>query len=502
MKTSNDLRHGPNRQLSPLDRTTHQHKNIKHNMQQIDRSEEFDKWRRCVKCHQPLVKPKALPCLHTICLHCLRIHYQTVRAQISLQAEQKPEKYNFFAWEGCFPCPVCLYPCYTLNGELESFPTNTWLLRLTYRERLRWLKENRQSSTSTSVAQQEMAHRANVAVSNPRTAQNVDLTQDSSEIVYNKDLQSHLDHVTRECQGRDSILLTNEDQPTTGNTNAEKLYQYDLRHGEDVLEMRHPNAIAVSTHTGHVVVVDTTWNKAVLYKTHRKPFSYKAFHHPIIDVCFCPPSKKDRTERFCAMGRRADVKGIMVYTAPFDKDPNNFKCTYQKNIRDVSGLLVIDPDILFMSLCYANTVIRQVNASQFVDLATHSHHGIYYPTHLTHTVVGEVVVSDTGNHRIGVFYGPEYLAYDFYGQFGSEYGNFFYPFGVAADNSRHLYICDSNNYRVQVFDRYFRFQSCAIEKTYLMGQSVSQDVKPIDCAVNSRQHLVVLFRGRAFMSLQ
>lgn len=292
------------------------------------------------------------------------------------------------------------------------------------------------------------------------------------------------------------------DQPLLGHKSAEKLYQYDLRHGEDVLEMRHPNAIAVSTHTGHVVVVDTTWNKAILYKTHRKPYSYKAFHHPIIDVCFCPPSKKDSRERFCAMGRRADKKGIMVYTAPFDKDPNNFECAYQKNVRDVSGLLVIEEDILLLSLCYANTIIRQVNTSQFVDLATHSQHGIYYPTHLTHTVVGEVVVADTGNHRIGVFYGPEYLAYDFYGQFGSEYGSFFYPVGVAADNSRHLYICDSNNYRVQVFDSYFQFQSCAIQKTYLMGQSVSQDVKPIDCAVNNNQKLVVLFRGRAFMSLQ
>lgn len=292
------------------------------------------------------------------------------------------------------------------------------------------------------------------------------------------------------------------DLPIPGYKPAEKLYQYDLRHGEDVLELRHPNAIAVSAHTGHVVVVDTTWNKAVLYKTHRKPFSYKSFHHPVIDVCFCPPSKKDRAEKFCAMGRRADKKGIMVYMALFNKDPNSFKCTYQRNIRDISGLLVLEPDILFVSLCYANTVIRQLNESQFVDLATNSQHGIYYPTHLTYTAVGEVVVADTGNHRIGVFYGPEYLAYDFYGRFGSEYGNFFYPMGIAADKSRHLYVCDTSNYRVQVFDKYFNFQSCLIQKTYLMGRPMSQDVKPIDCAVNNKQKLVVLFRGRGFMSLQ
>ncbi|CAL1539088.1 unnamed protein product, partial [Lymnaea stagnalis] len=125
-----------------------------------------------------------------------------------------------------------------------------------------------------------------------------------------------------------------------------------------------------------------------------------------------------------------------------------------------------------------------------------------YPTHIAVTAVGEVVVADTGNHRFGVFYGPQYMAFDFYGELGSEHGQLFYPLGLATDENRRLYVCDANNYRVQVFDRSFRFQSCPIQRTYLMGKSVSQDVKPVDCAINNKQKLVVLFRGRGYISLQ
>lgn len=283
---------------------------------------------------------------------------------------------------------------------------------------------------------------------------------------------------------------------------VEQLQIYNLQFGDDNMEVRHPNAIAVNNCTGHLVVVDTTWNKAVLYKTTSKPYSYKKFDHPIVDVSFYPMASDDQPEQFCAMGRRADVKGIMVYTATFNADPTDFHCVYQKNLRDVSGILVIEPNILFISLPFANSVIRSINDSQFIDLATRSHHGLFYPTHIVCTAVGEIVVADTGNHRIAVFYGPEFMGFDFYGEFGSEYGQFFYPLGIAADSHRHLYICDSNNYRVQVFDSSFKFESCPINRTFLMSKSVSQDVKPVDCAVNNNQNLVILFRGRGFISIK
>lgn len=49
-----------------------------------DQEEVFDLWRQCIKCHQLLEEPKALPCLHTVCFHCLKIHYQTVKSQVNI----------------------------------------------------------------------------------------------------------------------------------------------------------------------------------------------------------------------------------------------------------------------------------------------------------------------------------------------------------------------------------------------------------------------------------
>ncbi|KAI8761814.1 tripartite motif-containing protein 2 [Biomphalaria glabrata] len=538
-----------------------------------NKDEDFEKWRKCLKCHNPLEKPRALPCLHTICLHCLKIHYRTIKLQVAAHERETPNRYNFFSWGCLFPCPICNYPCYMLADSVIILPINKRLLKLTFKERLHrfiGLKYSTQqagiektllktpinvlvhreiskyftapsskqlvslptdstiSATTTSLVtsgKQDLNKNENSTERSPNVSQQDQRESSQSHVTFSLShsasdiyestsedsadkvadmtalLQTHWNQVIQEFTGNFEAIETEDDCPLPGEQEPELLLEYDLRYGDENLEVRHPNAIAVNPHTGHLVVVDTTWNKAVLYKMHSKPYGYKKFEHPIVDVCFYPPSK-DHEERFCAMGRRADIKGIMVYTALFNKNPLDFQCMYQKNLRDVSGILVIEPEVLFLALPYANSVIRSINEHQFIDLATRSQHGLYYPTHIVHTQVGEVVVADTGNHRIAVFYGPQYMAFDFYGELGSDFGKFFYPLGLATDKQRHLYVCDSNNYRVQVFDSSFRFQSCPIRRTFLMSPSVSQDVKPVDCAVNNKQKLLVLFRGRGFISLQ
>ena len=47
------------------------------------KDEDFENWALCRKCHEPLHIPKTLPCLHTLCLRCLQIHYRIVRKQVS-----------------------------------------------------------------------------------------------------------------------------------------------------------------------------------------------------------------------------------------------------------------------------------------------------------------------------------------------------------------------------------------------------------------------------------
>ena len=61
-----------------------------------------------------------------------------------------------------------------------------------------------------------------------------------------------------------------------------------------------------------------------------------------------------------------------------------------------------------------------------------------------------VYVSDMGNHNISVYTTEgEYLTS--FGQKGSDDGEFNEPWGVCTDMDGFIYVCDHNNYRIQVF---------------------------------------------------
>lgn len=66
-------------------------------------------------------------------------------------------------------------------------------------------------------------------------------------------------------------------------------------------------------------------------------------------------------------------------------------------------------------------------------------------------------VTDIGDHDIKVFNIDGQLLKRF-GGFGQREGQFSYPNGVAADKSGDIYVSDSNNGRVQVFDREGRYK--------------------------------------------
>jgi tripartite motif-containing protein 71 len=90
---------------------------------------------------------------------------------------------------------------------------------------------------------------------------------------------------------------------------------------------------------------------------------------------------------------------------------------------------------------------------------------INYPRGVTCDHDGNIVVSDTLNHRIQVFKldPPDPIGlqsklsskggflYSF-GSFGREEGEFFNPHGLTCDHDGNIVVCDRNNHRIQVFD--------------------------------------------------
>jgi DNA-binding beta-propeller fold protein YncE len=64
--------------------------------------------------------------------------------------------------------------------------------------------------------------------------------------------------------------------------------------------------------------------------------------------------------------------------------------------------------------------------------------------------VGDVYVCDSNNHRIQKFTGTgTYL--NQWGSFGTGNGQFRYPYGVAVNAAGEIFVADFENYRIQKF---------------------------------------------------
>lgn len=63
--------------------------------------------------------------------------------------------------------------------------------------------------------------------------------------------------------------------------------------------------------------------------------------------------------------------------------------------------------------------------------------------------VGNVIVSDKGNHRIQIF-NPDFTEVRIIGKRGDAYGEFKNPTGLAVDCNGNIFVCDTGNNRIQV----------------------------------------------------
>ena len=72
-----------------------------------------------------------------------------------------------------------------------------------------------------------------------------------------------------------------------------------------------------------------------------------------------------------------------------------------------------------------------------------------------------IFVCDTNNHRIQVFTKEGIFLY-FFGREGSKEGQFNYPEGITCDHDGNIVVCDINNHRIQVFTKEGKFMSPSV----------------------------------------
>ena len=95
-------------------------------------------------------------------------------------------------------------------------------------------------------------------------------------------------------------------------------------------------------------------------------------------------------------------------------------------------------------------------------------------------------VADTDNNRIQVFDSAGNFKFTF-GSIGSGNSQFFSPFSIAVDNSQNIYVIDNGNNRVQVFDSAGNFKF----KFGSSGSGNGQFSSPEGIGVDSSQNIYV-----------
>jgi DNA-binding beta-propeller fold protein YncE len=98
-----------------------------------------------------------------------------------------------------------------------------------------------------------------------------------------------------------------------------------------------------------------------------------------------------------------------------------------------------------------------------------------------------IYVVDTHKHCVFVFDKKDGKLLFSFGKNGSGKGDFNYPTNIFASNDHHIYITDSMNFRVQIFDRDGKF----IADFGKLGDASGDFSKPKGIAVDSEGHIYV-----------
>ncbi len=115
--------------------------------------------------------------------------------------------------------------------------------------------------------------------------------------------------------------------------------------------------------------------------------------------------------------------------------------------------------------------------------------GFFHPQALALDEKDNIYVSDTGNHRIRVFNSAGKVINKF-GIQGARLGEFNCPTGLTTDSAQNLLVVDEKNYRVQVFT----YRGVFKNKFGKRGSGRGEFAAPIGVAVDSKRNIFVTDR--------
>ena len=84
-----------------------------------------------------------------------------------------------------------------------------------------------------------------------------------------------------------------------------------------------------------------------------------------------------------------------------------------------------------------------------------------------------------------------------FGDLGSDLVDLCYPHGICVDDQDNIYVADTGNFRVMMYDKDGIFLCCPVVETWNYGD----DVKPTHVAVTKDRTLLVMMQGDVYMAV-
>lgn len=151
--------------------------------------------------------------------------------------------------------------------------------------------------------------------------------------------------------------------------------------------------------------------------------------------------------------------------------------------------------LLFFSICLpCNSYAVNISFSLQIGSEKGSGNGQFYePTGIAVSSENRIYVVDSENSRVQMF-DHEGRFINTFGAKGKENGQFRMPYGIAIGADGKLFVIDSKNSRVQVFDKDGGF-------LYSFGRDGSQDGElsyPLGIALDNQERVFVADSGKGF----
>ncbi|KAL5013832.1 hypothetical protein ScPMuIL_008102 [Solemya velum] len=381
----------------------------------------------CPVCRQPYNTPKALPCLHTFCLGCIRDYF-----------------YSRFEGADQFPCPVCRQTIYMPSTGVNGFPDNHFIVSL--------------GDTIHSEGQKPGEYQRQLSQLISETFPLLETEENNRVIPY-------------------------------GKSGIAKLERRFGNFGTEASDLLHISGLSFSSLLDDIVVADCSLNKITIFSMRGVYRSSFLCNSSIRDVCVSRAGTilVSISRHDSAIMCEYTFEGkIVAYHGNYFKYDNPFGIA--ESTRGKVFVTCLQPN------CIRVFTERKKTSVNFGSRGSGPNH-LMLPYYIATNTSDDVIISDSGNHRVKVHKNDGTFKFQI-GHQGVREGELFYPMGVCSDNYNNIYVADANNYRIQMFSSEGLFMACPVQRTFEYGS----DVKPTN-VIFVHNKLVVALRGHKFAEI-